>query len=444
MASTFWAMRISLALSAIALSWILLLLRVDPVPTWFFVFAWYPTLVLLDAVASRRDRSRSVLNRPAFIVSALAWSAVIWLIFEAANFRLENWYYVLLPARGWERWAGILLSFATVVPAIVLAERALEGTGLFRSLPHGPLIVRAHDLRVSVMVGLGATILALGLPQVFFPLIWGGLFLMADPVVYRRARHLSLIGDMERGHWGRIGRLMVGGLAIGLIWESYNYWADGSWIYTVPWLEQLKLFEMPPLGFLGFPFFALEAWSLYALLCAMGVAVPLAGQKTASFRPRRTALSCVVAAAFAVVVLLGMERFTISSVTPHLTDLPGIDPTTRAEIEASGIGSPRDLALVSADTLAGRASLSESTAASAVASARLVTLRGIGTRHARHLTNLGIRSVCALAAWRPDDLWIALPEDRAWRPRPAEIRVWTRAAKRRCAAENPAPGAAAP
>ena len=43
-----------LSLLAVALVWLLLLAGVDPVPTWFYVFAWYPTLVFLDARTSRR------------------------------------------------------------------------------------------------------------------------------------------------------------------------------------------------------------------------------------------------------------------------------------------------------------------------------------------------------------------------------------------------------
>ncbi len=437
-------MRIGLAMAAIGSAWVLLWFRVEPAPTWFYVLAWYPTLVLLDAVACRIDGRPSLLAHPRFGISALAWSAVIWLIFEAANFRLENWYYVLLPARAWERWAGILLSFATVLPAILLAQRVLDGAGLFRSRRVRPLIVGQRGLRVSVLVGLGATLLALAAPQHFFPLIWGAVFFAVDPFVYRHARHLSLIGDMERGDWGRIGRLMMGGLAIGIVWETYNYGADGSWIYTVPWLEQLKLFEMPPLGFLGFPFFALEAWSMYSGLCALGVAVPLYDPEPVALRPRRTALAGVCAVLFAVVVLFGMERFTISSVTPRLVDLPGTERGASTAIEAAGITSPRDLARMSAATLAARTALARSTAASAIASARLVTLRGIGTRHARRLDALGIRSVCALATWQPADLWLAYHRAGSGRPAAAEVRVWTRAAKRSCAGENPVSGAATP
>ena len=240
-------MQIAVGLVLLLLAIAGLMFRIDPVPTWFYVLAWYPILATVDGIAARRDgRGSWLFSRSAF--SWFAWSVPIWLVYEAANLRLQNWYYVMLPTRDWERWSGILLSFATVVPALVLAERVLDGFEVFRVRRLRPLTVRPGQLRAATLMGLVMGALALVFPRTFFPLIWGGVFLVADPIVYRRLPHLSLIGDLERGDWGRIGRLLVGGLGVGLIWESYNYWADGGWIYTVPWLEQLKLSDRSAAG----------------------------------------------------------------------------------------------------------------------------------------------------------------------------------------------------
>src|SRR5207245_6674819 len=84
-------------------------------------------------------------------------------------------------------------------------------------------------------------------------------------------------------------------------------------------LEDVKLFEMPPVGFLGFPFFALEVWSLYHLLAR---------------RPR--AATVVPTVAFAVLVLAGMDRWTVSSTTPRLADLPAVSAEARARLQDDG------------------------------------------------------------------------------------------------------------
>jgi hypothetical protein len=386
------ALRVALAGTILAAAWVLLALDVPPVPTWFYVFAWYPTLVLLDAVAFRSDRAASPFARPRAALSLLAWSPIVWLVFEVFNFRLRNWYYVSLPGPVGERWAGIVLSFATVLPAVVLAERALAAVRVF-STGRGPAVaVRHWELHASTALGLVATVLVLVWPRWFFPLVWGICWVLAEPVVYRRAPALSLFRDLERGDWGRVGRLLLGGLGIGLLWESYNHVARGRWIYTVPGLEDLKLFEMPPLGFLGFPVFALAAWSMYGALCALGVAVPAAGQ-AGRMRRGRVVVAGVLAAVFAVGALAGMDQFTVSSTAPRPSALRALGPE----------------------------------------GADLASLRGMGVEHARTLAAEGVERVCDLPERDPGALAAALRAVHA-RPRPtdAEVRVWVRAARRVC------------
>lgn len=400
-------MRLVIPVVLIAAAYVLLWLRVEPVPTWFFVFAWYPTLALLDAVATKLDGRLSLLGRPRVALSLLAWSPVIWLVFEAANFRLNNWYYVFLPRALAERWTGILVSFATVVPAVVLAERALDAAGVGWGWRPRPITLGFGDVRWSAVWGTAVTAAVLIWPRHLYPLIWGTLLLMCDPIVYRRRRELSLLGDIERGDWSRIARLMLGGLGIGLLWETYNHWARGKWIYTVPLLEDLKWFEMPPLGFVGFPFFALEAWAMYQALAVMGVAVSLTGDDgrgqamrgdavVARHRLSSPVIASLLAVLFTAAVLTGMARWTISSNAPERS------VWERAETDES---------------------------------ARLATLRGIGTEHAFTLQAASVSSVCDLAVAEPTGLWTRLHatgDVLGKRPTEAEVRVWIRAARRAC------------
>src|SRR5439155_26923469 len=104
-----------LATAAVVLIAALLLrgYEIPPVPTWFYVLAWYPTLVILDEVVVLLG-GESLLARPRELVVMLWWSAVIWLLFEAINFRLRYWFYVFLPEGLVERLVGITVSLATV------------------------------------------------------------------------------------------------------------------------------------------------------------------------------------------------------------------------------------------------------------------------------------------------------------------------------------------
>lgn len=423
-------MRLMLGAILLLSAGVLLHYEIEPVPTWFYVFAWYPTLVLLDEIGSKLDGRPSALWRtPA--IHLFLWSPAVWFVFELANFRLDNWYYISLPHEIWARWLGIVLSFATVVPAVLLAERALDAAGLFR-VGKGPSIsIRPWEINAAVTLGLGMGTLSVVYPTLFFPLIWGAVFLIVDPFVYKRKPSLSLLGDLERGRWGRIGRLMVGGLGIGLLWEFFNYWARGKWVYTVPWLEEIKLFEMPPFGFVGFPVFTLEAWSMYAALCVFGVAVPLG--KTGPFDRKRVGGALAITAAFSVTVLLGMERLTISSTTPQLANLPGLTSSDVETLRSLDMNTPYDIVESEPTELATMPNLNVQTANTARNAALLSTLRGIGTAHAQTLLSLGITTVCELSDSDPEALWetVRRETDRS-RPSPAEVRVWVRAAGRAC------------
>jgi len=398
--------------------------EIPPIPTWFYVLAWYPTLVILDDVVVLLG-GESLLARPREVAVMLWWSAVIWFVFEAINFRLQDWYYVFLPAGRVERWLGITVSLATVVPAVLLPERLRDLLGAWRDLRFRGFTLELKHLEISGWVGWGLLAAVLAFPRYLYPLTWGAVWLIAEPLLFRRDPEHSLFADMAHGSWGRIARLMAAGLFAGVLWESFNAMARGRWIYTVPFLEHLKIFEMPLVGFLGFPFFALEVWSLYHLV--------------APHTNRRTLLG---SAAFVVLVLIGIDHWTVSSTTPALRDLPGVTNAVISRLQAAGWDNVFRVARSPAAELAYRANLSPRDARTALEAARLVTLRGIGTAHAAALIGGGVGSVEALAASDPDSVWeMVRTGGGGARPTPAEVRVWVRAAQRQ--ARPPLPPAPA-
>ncbi|HEU5261356.1 MAG TPA: DUF4332 domain-containing protein [Gemmatimonadales bacterium] len=383
--------------------------EIPPIPTWFYVFAWYPTLVILDQVIVLLG-GESLAARPGVLAAMLWWSAVIWFLFETINFRLQDWYYVFLPANLFERWIGITLSLATVVPAVLLPERLLDRLGVWHRLQSRPLTLRPQDLQLAFRLGWATLAATLAFPRYLHPLTWVAVWLIAEPLLHRADSERSLFADIARGSWGRIARLMAAGLCAGALWELFNAVARGKWIYTVPFLEHIKIFEMPPVGFLGFPFFALEVWSLYHLLA-----------------PRTRLQTVLPAAAFAVLVLLGMDHWTVSSTTPRLADLPGVGAAVRARVRDAGWTDVFRLARAPTAEVAYRANLTPEEARVVHEAARLSTLRGIGTRHAAVLMAGGIGTAHALAHADPDSVWRIA--HRSARPTRAEVRVWIRAAQ---------------
>jgi hypothetical protein len=359
-----------------------------------------------------------------------------WLVFELLNLRLENWYYVFLPRDGAARWLGIALSFATVIPAILVAERLLDSLGVAAALRIRPLRLP----RGRILPALGALMLALALawPRAFFPLVWGGVFLAVDPWVLRRAPASSLLGDVERGSPGRILRLLAAGLAVGLLWEAFNRFARGKWIYTVPGFEDWKLFEMPVAGFLGFPFFALETFAVWQALVVAGLAgdaggrhhvspgTPTGARSSGRIGAWRIAVvaTSLAATAFSAVTIVAMHAKTIASVVPSVADIAAPAATLRQ----AGIRDAWSLAEADPRALAASLRIDESEARKWVDRARLATLRGIGAEGALRLEATGIGSVEELAGIEAEHLADRLAAAGAPVP-PARVRVWVQAAR---------------
>lgn len=441
-----------LALVALGAATLLNHLRVEPFTTWYYVFAWYPTLAALDAVIALRRGSFLLLSHPWAALSLFAWSVPAWMFFEVLNLRIENWFYVFVPDRRAAAWGGITLSFATVLPAVFLSATAAAEVVRLDGVRWRPLRVTPRLLAVLRASGFAMLVLPLLWPAAFFPLVWGALTLFLEPANYRRDPARSLLADLEAGRPYRVLALLAGGAAIGFLWELYNVDARGKWIYTVPGLDELKLFEMPLLGFLGFPVFALECFALVQWLVLAGVAADVPGAvaraapgtgfaaapevgapATAArgVRAPRRVLALGAGAVFAVATLLAMERRTISSTTPRLRDLPGLFPSRVADLVAVGIDDPFTLARQEPQEIARRVPAVEPADAEQwVRAARLATLRGLGTTWAKHLWRVGVRSVEELAAADVEALAGCLAGSASHHLNVRRVRVWVQAARR--------------
>ena len=272
---------IAAAAAAFALfAWLGLARQVEPFHTYFYLFAWAPFLVALGAVARVRAGYRLTFRRA---VDLGIFSTTFWLVFECLNVRLHDWSYLGVPASLPLRWTGYALSFATVVPGLLLAAHAIAGRradapaaaggghAAFGEVGSGFRGPRAQG-RGPIQALAGTALLALPMiwPTIFFPLVWLAFILLLDPIVEWRGAH-SLIDDWRAGRFRWTVGLLLGGLICGLFWEACNYAAGGKWVYHLPALGFLKVFEMPILGFLGFPPFALEA---YAAWEAVGERMP--------------------------------------------------------------------------------------------------------------------------------------------------------------------------
>jgi len=408
----------------------------EPFASWYYCISWYSLILFLDSVRTAGGKRSLIFHRPLVFIFLLFWSAVIWFVFEAINFRIANWYYIFVQDNFIERFIGSWLSFGTVLPAIFLIEKLLKDLNLFSKGPRLPFAFKGAFAHLTVILGLICLALPLLFPVYAFPLVWVFGFLLPLPLV-KKGVDLVLLKDVEEGRWNSFARLLAAGMICGLIWEFLNSFAMMRWIYTVPFLEDFKLFEMPPLGFLGFPPFALECVVMYALLVALGLAPGLEGVTRKKPIQKKNRIVAVVVGAvglgFGILVLLGMERYTIDSYVPRLDSLVMSNPLT-SNFKEAGVDNCFEAQRLLKNP-AYNSSFSEEDADIRKTSdlLDLSLLRGIGTEHATYLFSLNVDSVADLADQDPDLLAVKFNNSQGEvldrRVRRARINVWIKAAQ---------------
>jgi hypothetical protein len=246
------------------------LARVDPFPTWNTPICWTGFVLFADAVVWRARGDSWLRSAPREFAALALVSIPLWLVFEFYNRFIENWYYVGLPAQPALRLFGYAWAFATIWPAIF---EGAELVGTWRgaapssdpAIPAGPRPL-TPALRASIGVGAALLLWPLVFPSPYLAApVWLGFILLLDPINFHAGRE-SLVGDLRLGRRSRLVNLTLSGMLCGILWEFWNFWSAAKWHYTVPIMEDFKIFEMPLPGYLGFPAFALECFTMYVFV----------------------------------------------------------------------------------------------------------------------------------------------------------------------------------
>lgn len=258
----------------------LILIGVTPLATWYTPIMWSGYILFVDAIILRREGTSLITGNPRKFFLMLWLSVLVWLLFEIYNLRLQNWYYANLPANMLVRDLGYLWAFATIFPGIFQTNTLLESFGLFRAQADRPPVTFTPGQHgILFLIGLLFVAIPPMLPVRFvrytFGFVWLGFIPLVDTINYRLGAP-SLLRDWEEGNRRRLLTLLVAGAICGFLWEGWNYFTlqfEGTgWIYALPHplnlLENVfRIGQMPLLGFLGFPPFAVEAWAIWRFLC---------------------------------------------------------------------------------------------------------------------------------------------------------------------------------
>jgi len=243
---------------------ILLWLKTPFMKIWFYCFAWWSFILVMDSLNFRiRKTSPLSQSMKTFLYSTFI-SVFVWLVFELFNLRLANWHYHDLPLSAAERWLGYFIAYATVIPALSEISCFLEGFLAKKRPSFFRLEASPPFLKFCVFLGSLFLILTVAWPKLFFPLVWLCFIFLLEPLNYW-LKNDTLLADLAKNDWTRMWSWMLAGLAAGFLWEFWNFFADSRWEYSLPYLDIWRVFQMPVFGYGGFIPFALEVFAFYQL-----------------------------------------------------------------------------------------------------------------------------------------------------------------------------------
>jgi hypothetical protein len=264
-----WKVHGWVGLAVIGSAEFLLFRKVPFVQTYFTPLVWSGYILFMDALVFRIRGSSLLISRPREFILLLPLSIGLWLIFEFYNLFIQNWHYVGLPEDRTLRLLGYGWAFATIWPAIFETADALGEWRWIQNRRTRSLAVPRTFLILSVAAGMVCLIVPLVAPEEMAPYlaapVWVGFIFLLDPINDWLGGK-SIWRDLSRGDLRVLLRFLLSGFICGWLWEFWNFWAGAKWHYTVPILGELKIFEMPFLGYLGFPAFAVECTVMFEFI----------------------------------------------------------------------------------------------------------------------------------------------------------------------------------
>lgn len=251
----------------IALAWPLAWLGPAPYAWYTFFPLWLGYILTVDGLTALRGGTSLLTRNGQRFALLFAFSIPLWWLFEFANRYLQNWIYELPVDYGRLTYFALAsLAFSTVMPAIFVTA------GFWRTFPalsrerRWITIAPSRGGLIAISgLGLAMFVASLAFPDVAFGLAWIGVFLFLDPINAMTGGR-NITAQVAVGRWDTVLILFLAGITCGFFWELWNIYSSPKWVYEVPYVDFLKVFEMPILGYGGYFPFALEIYAFYHLL----------------------------------------------------------------------------------------------------------------------------------------------------------------------------------
>ena len=264
-----------------AITLILLMARIDH-PRWFLNWSFVPLcwgfIFALDGVVYSLNNSKSMFSQhPTELFGMGMVSVTGWLIFEYLNlFIKHNWHF---PTADLVKHDSFLLY--AVLGSSAFLPMSFEWYQLLKKLPilrlkykNGPKLLWPKWLKILLFVlALGGLFTTPFFPDTLFWLIW-----LAPVVILTIALDLIRIRTpftdiADTGNWSALMLFSLTFLIQGVLLECWNYLSGhhlpgggletynaAYWAYSIPYLSNFYVFEMPILGYSGYLLFSIHCW----------------------------------------------------------------------------------------------------------------------------------------------------------------------------------------
>ena len=221
-----------------------------------FTPLWIGFILVVNAFTARRTGRCLLLSRTRPFLLLFPVSAGFWWSFEYLNRFVGNWRYVGgVDFGAVEYFLFATLPFSTVLPA-VLSTRELLLSSLrfdraFREWePLSP--GRPEAIGLAALFLSCAGLFAVGIaPDVAFPLVWVAPPALLISLAALRGEPHALSG-IASGDWRTAASSVLAALLCGVFWETWNFGSAAKWVYAIPYVDALHVFEMPLLGYAGY------------------------------------------------------------------------------------------------------------------------------------------------------------------------------------------------
>ena len=245
---------------------------------WIFFPLWLGYCLTVDALVFLRKGDSMLTRNPRAYLELFLISVPGWWLFEFLNWRTQNWFYEGIQFfTDFQYMVLASISFSTVMPAVFgTAELASTFNWISNLRPRWRINPTQKTLLGFFLAGWVMLVLLFLFPLYFFPFLWLSVYFILEPLNFWLGNR-SLADPLALGDWRPVVALWVGCLITSLFWEMWNFYSYPKWIYQVPFVDFLRIFEMPLLGYGGYLPFSLELYAIYRLFTGF------AGKKRAGF-----------------------------------------------------------------------------------------------------------------------------------------------------------------